>query len=58
MDQHLTVIDLLYQWVFLNCERRANSMLIVMLNMSMISVGPNNFDDAKGNTTRQILILP
>ena len=58
MDQHLTVGYLVYRWVFLNCYRRANNMLIVMLYKSMISVGPNNFDGAKGYTARQILILP
>ena len=33
-------------------------MLIVLLYMSMISVGPYDFDGAKRNSARQILILP
>ena len=33
-------------------------MLIALLYMSMVSVGPNNFDGAKEKLARQILFLP
>ena len=38
INQRLTVIILLYCWVFSNCYRRAKSMLIVLLHLTMISV--------------------
>ena len=49
INQHLSVIILEYGWVFSNCYKRANNMLIALLYMSIISVGPNNFDGAKKN---------
>ena len=58
INQHLNVIILVYRYVFSNCYRRANNMLIGLLNLSMISVGTNSFDGAKEKSAWQILIFP